>query len=183
VTLNSIGSAATSISGTANVSSTSSGLLLDAVCGLVGFLLTALYDCNPASIAIPITVFADHPILDTAVATSYSWFLRNKWHELTYYAVASTYTPTVGLPATQPSCATGSTCLSVTNVTPAGGQRALLILAGRSINGSARPDSTLANYLDQGNATGAYVKLPVNSGNTHSTPQRFNDRIVVVDSN
>ena len=68
-------------------------------------------------------------------------------------------------------------CISVTNVTPSGGQRAILILAGRSIDGSTRPSPTLSHYLEFGNALAAYEKRTVSRVNA------FNDRVVVVDTN
>ena len=155
-----------------------SGALATASCPAIIHVILSIYTCtasNTATVTAPITVFSDHPLVDSTNA-DYGWFTRNKWHELTYYAIASGYS-TTPLPA-QPACTTGANCISVTNVTPSGGQRAILILAGRSINGSTRPSSTLSNYLELGNATAAYEKQTV----TRSSPP-FNDRIVVVDSN
>jgi hypothetical protein len=125
-------------------------------------------------------VIADHALLDTADPTT-GWFARNEWFRQTYYAVAAGYTAAT-LP---PSCTTGTNCLTVTNVAPAGAQRAILILGGRSLNGSVRPDptATRANYLESGNATGAYTRKTVSAGAAVPVAQRFNDRIVVVDSN
>jgi hypothetical protein len=67
----------------------------------------------------------------------------------------------------------------VTNVSPANTQAAMLILAGRSINGAPRPSSTLGDYLEgtNKNGTGTFVKQTV------STASVFNDRVIVVDSN
>ena len=107
-------------------------------------------------------VIGDHPLLDPSNSTT-GWFARNEWFRVAYYAVAQGYTNTP-LPFA-PSCTTGSNCLTVANVTPAGAQRALLILAGRSINGNARPSSTLADYLEFGNRTGNYEKQTVTGAN------------------
>jgi hypothetical protein len=98
----------------------------------------------------------DHALLDTADATT-GWFARNEWFRVAYYAVAQGYT-TATLPTT---CTTGTNCLFVANVTPAGAQRAILILAGRSLNGNARPSAALADYLEFGNRTANFEKLPV----------------------
>src|SRR5204863_854770 len=101
-------------------------------------------------------------LLDTRSAgASTSWFTRNKWHELTYYVVASGFTP-AALPAA-PACSDVAvvTCLTITNLTPTSKQRAILILAGRSINGSTRPSATLANYLEFGNATATYERQTI----------------------
>ncbi len=132
-------------------------------------------------IYVPGNATADHPLLDTRTAgASTSWFARNEWHKLAYYAIAPGYAASGAAPR---SCATGSSCLSVANVTPAGGQRSILILAGRSINGSARPSTTLGDYLDFGNATGSYEKQPVSTAIAAAQKKPFNDRVVVVDSN
>jgi hypothetical protein len=120
---------------------------------------------------------SDHALLSSTDPTT-GWFVRNEWYRLAYYAVASNYAPGGSL-----SCTTGSTCLTVTNLAPAGAQRAILILAGRSINGTARPSSALANYLESGNATSSYIKLPATVSSSVPAAQRFNDRIVVVDTN
>jgi len=128
----------------------------------------------------------DHALLDRSDPTT-GWFVRNEWYRLAYYAVASGHTASV-LPAAR-SCTTGGTCLSVVDgdaarpITPAGGQRALLILAGRSINASTRPSATLANYLEFGNASGSFERQIVSTAIDASLKRPFNDRIVVVDSN
>lgn len=113
----------------------------------------------------------DRALLDSTDPTT-GWFVRNEWYRLVYYAIAPNYAPGGSL-----SCTTGSSCLTVTNLAPAGAQRSLLILAGRSINGTARPNSTLPNYLEGGNQTNNYVKKAVSNASS------YNDRFVVVDSN
>ena len=176
--LNSSGSAAITLNGTTTVSNDSGGLL-----GLVSNLLCGLglgtIGCTQANIAVPITLLADHALLDKTDPT-FGWFVRNKWHELTYYVVTPNYTPSV-LPGMPPAPCSGG-CITVSNVSPAGGQRALLILAGRSINGSARPSATLGDYLEFGNATGSFERQTVSTVNQPALKRAFNDRIVVVDS-
>ena len=130
-------------------------------------------------IRIDRTVIGDHPLLDTSTAAATGWFARNEWYRLTYYAVAAGHTAGT-LP---PSCTTGTNCLSIANVTPAGAQRAILILGGRSINGTARPSSTPANYLEFGNAIGAFTRNTVSASAAIPVAQRFNDRVVVIGSN
>ncbi len=128
---------------------------------------------------VPAQATMDHPLLDASTASATGWFLRNEWHKLTYYAAAPGYTAAAAAPR---ACATGTSCLSIANVSPAGAQRAILILAGRSINGSARPSAALGDYLEFGNATAAYERRAVGA-NTLVPAQRFNDRIVVMGSN
>ena len=123
-------------------------------------------------------VMNDHALLDTTAATI-GWFARNEWYRVAYYAVAQGHTVTTS----PPSCTTGTNCLTVANVSPAGAQRALLILTGASVNGSARPSTTLANYLESGNETGAYTRMTVRTGTVVPLAQRFNDRVLVVDTN
>ena len=110
------------------------------------------------SIFVPGNATTDHSLLDATTASATGWFLRNEWHKLTYYAVAPGYTAVTVAPR---SCTTLGTCLSAANVTPAGAQRAILLLAGRSINGSARPSSTLSDYLEFGNASGTFERQSV----------------------
>ena len=135
-------------------------------------------------VSIQRSVLGDHAFLSTTLDTSNpadkTWFMRNRWYRMTYYAVASGHTSAI-LPSNR-SCTTGSTCLTVTStdgarpITPAGGQRVILILAGRSLSSSSRPNGMLTDYLESGNATGAFIRQVV-SRNT------FNDRVVVVSSN
>jgi hypothetical protein len=105
--------------------------------------------------------FSDHPMLDETDA-DIGWFYRNEWYRTLYYAVAPGYAGT-----SAPACATGSTCLSVSSrdpvnpLTPSNAQRAILILTGRSVNGSARPSSALTDYLELGNATAKYERRTV----------------------
>jgi hypothetical protein len=115
-------------------------------------------------------VIGDHPLLDPA-ASATGWFVRNEWYRLLYYALSPGHSASAAPPR---AC---STCLHVANLAPAGGQRAILILAGRSLQGSARPNGRLADFLEGGNADLDldFEQRPVNSG--------FNDRIVVVAAN
>jgi hypothetical protein len=223
--MTSAGAAPFTISGTAPTTAGSGlfGALGSALCGIA---LPLFNTCKTETITIPMNaVLVDHPFLDstTTGAGATGWFIRNKWHELTYYVVASGFTPAV-LPAA-PACSDGSTCLVARNpagslttlnggiaatdttlvvasssgapatnfrmqvdaevmrvtavagttwtvvrgtegssaashndqsrVKLVGRDRAIVILAGRSINGSVRPSATLADYLEFGNATAA----------------------------
>jgi hypothetical protein len=129
------------------------------------------------------SLFGDHSLLDstsTGIGTT-GWFVRNEWYRLLYYVVASGHTA-AALP-TPPTCTVNGSCLRVANVTPDWSQRALLFLAGQSINGSARPSSTLADYLEPTNSTGTYTRLPVRVGKAIPDAQKFNDRVMVISSN
>jgi hypothetical protein len=101
----------------------------------------------------------DHALLDTANATT-GWFARNEWYRLVYYAMSPSNTAVEV--ATERSCsAAPADCLTVTNMTPSSSKSALLVLAGRSVNGSTRPSATLADYLEFGNANAVYEKQSV----------------------
>jgi hypothetical protein len=115
-------------------------------------------------------VIADHPLLDAAAPVS-GWFVRNEWYRLLYYALAPGHAASAAPPR---AC---GTCLHVGNLGPAGKQRAILILAGRSLSGAARPTGRLADFLEGANADLDldFEIRPVNSA--------FNDRIVVVEAN
>ena len=149
------GSASITLNGNANVTG-AGGFLGDILCGLV-FPLNLILGCKQSTISVPIRLVADHPILDTSTAASYGWFLRNKWHQVTYYAVAANQAPG-GAP--NPSCNNSTTCLTVANPPATGGaagtQRAIAIMMGRSINGRARPGALLGDYLEFGNVGAAY---------------------------
>jgi hypothetical protein len=124
-------------------------------------------------IRIDRAVITDHALLSSSDTTT-GWFVRNEWYRLVYYAVAQGHTAAT-LP---PSCVTGASCLSATNVTPAGSQRALLILAGRSLTGATRPNANLSDFLDSAeNRNGNTTFEQANVGRS------FNDRIVVIDRN
>jgi hypothetical protein len=140
------------------------------------------------------SIFGDHALLSSADATT-GWFVRNEWYRLLYYATAAGYTAAT-LPAA-PSCNTGMTCLSVANgdptrpITPAGGQRAILIFAGSSVAGQTRPSATRGDYFEFANATGTgalalpFERQPVKKSRVVNAALKapFNDRIIVIGSN
>jgi hypothetical protein len=115
-------------------------------------------------------VIADHPLLDPA-APATGWFVRNEWYRLVYYATSP------GHAANAPAPRACEPCLPVANLAPAGAPRAILVLAGRSLGGVARPNALLDDFLEGANAAAElrFEQRPVNSA--------FNDRIVVVDAN
>jgi len=151
-------------------------LISDALCGLLGIA------CYQINISMPITLLADHPVLNSADPTT-GWFMRNEWYRVLYYAAAQATTP-AALP-TAPACTAGTTCVTVSNLTPLpnDNKRAILILTGRSINGNARPSGTLTDYLEFGNAAGNFERQPVSTAVAPALKKPFNDRIVVVDTN
>jgi hypothetical protein len=115
-------------------------------------------------------VIGDHALLDPA-APATGWFVRNEWYRLVYYATAPDHAASAAAPR---AC---TACLQVANLAPAGKQRAILILAGRSLGGAARPNGTLADFVEGANAD-------LDLGFEQRAANRFfNDRIVVLDAN
>jgi hypothetical protein len=136
-------------------------------------------------VSIDPLAFGDHALLSTTVPESscpsygcFGWFARNEWYRLVYYVVSQGNTA-AQLPSER-SCTTPGNCVPVANSTS---KSFLLILAGRSINGTARPSSTLANYLEGGNATGAFTQNRFVTSSTAPDAQRFNDRLIGVAAN
>jgi hypothetical protein len=114
-------------------------------------------------------VIGDHALLDPS-APATGWFVRNEWYRLLYYAIAPEHAASGAAPR---SC---DGCLQVANLAPAAPARALLILAGRSLRGAARPNGALDDFLEGANAD---LDLAFESRAVNAT---FNDRLVVLDA-
>jgi hypothetical protein len=179
--LNTNGSATIAINGSATVSSSGTGLLSDLLCSITGFL-NLFYGCKQSTLSIPITVFADHPLLNSAGtgAASLGWFLRNKWNEVSYYTIAAGFAPSGSR-----SCITNSTCLYATYHSNNGKLRGLIALSGRSLTGATRPNATLTDWFEGSNATATgSTALPFQVRSpTLMINRTFNDRIAVLGSN
>jgi hypothetical protein len=114
-----------------------------------------LFPCwaeNTVQVAIPITVFPDHPALTTLFATAaptpnaWEWFIGNNWHQATYYAIAPRHAPS----GANHDCRVAPTdCLTLAGGALPNNTRAVLVFAGRSLaTFPARPNGILADYLD-----------------------------------
>ena len=177
LTVNGSGAAAAfNTDGSANVTSTAGGPGADALLPLgVGV---------PFRITTDIGILQDHAFLNATSHPTYGWFWRNEWYRLLYYAPALGNTA-AGAPT--PSCTSGLNCLSVTNVAPAGKQRAILILAGRNIKSApaTRPSANIGDYLEFGNADGntIFEQQPISTVVNPALKAPFNDRIIVLDAN
>ena len=126
-----------------------------------------------ARIRIPQLPF--HSITSASDPVS-GWFIEQEWHKLTYYAVSPAW-----LPGGSANCATSPPCLTVnglpSNEYPTiNDKNAILILTGRSLNGSARPSATLSNYLEPLNDTTSDYIFTHRVG----APGATNDRVVVL---
>jgi hypothetical protein len=144
---------------------------------ILGLVIPCLAN-GTATVTIPIGVFPDHPFLNAQGPTPLSlgtppdawfWFLANKWHHVTYYAVAPLHAP-----GAAGNCA-GANCLSVTVQagTNLSDRRAILLLGGNSLNGTIGSNRTLADFLDTAENRNLDLRFEQNKPNRF-----FNDRVV-----
>jgi hypothetical protein len=157
-----------------------SALLGNTFCGLP--IIGPILGCKLSLISVPIGVLADHPLLDPTNTTT-GWFERNEWYRLVYYA-ASVENTAYSLPSV--GCTTGSDCLRSSYPTDIQDIRALMILAGRSLNPtSLRPNGNLGDYLEFQNGDGGviYEQRPASRVFNSALNSPFNDRMVIVDRN
>lgn len=155
------------------------------LCGVVSWLFGLT--CYQRTVTVPMALLSDHELVDPGNSnaaggfTDHSWFVRNKWHELAYYALAS------GVAASGArSCTTGGTCLQVAQYSPsaaAGKQRAVLLLGGAKIGTQARPPVAVADLLEGSNADGNTTFAVNGVTSTLFKNKTFNDHLVVIDSN
>jgi hypothetical protein len=105
------------------------------------------------------------------------WFQRNGWRELVFYALAPNLLPG------STSCGTTGT-LSVTDFSspPApqrNGQRAVVVVAGRALNGQNRANKTIvANYLERGSASQPWNGTSTGYSTISPTSASYNDIVV-----
>ena len=127
------------------------------------------------SVRLPIGFLGDHTLLDETNATT-GWFVRNRWHQVTYYAVSPGYSPDGwGWCATPPDT---PSCIRVTNAPSVDGNRAALAFAGRSLSGTARPNDQIGDFLEGTNAAGVGTDYIFE---TRTQTRTFNDRVSVID--
>jgi hypothetical protein len=106
-------------------------------------------------------------------ASDTSWFFENEWYKQVFYTVA----PSLLLGASSNSSCTGSgDCLSADNGATYN-KDALLVLAGRQLNGVTRPTSTLGDYLESPN-----VNMPASKifQTQPRSPPTANDQVAIV---
>jgi hypothetical protein len=112
-----------------------------------------------------------------------AWFIANQWYKQTYYAVSPGYAPggvAVGSSAACSPLPATPSCLRVNNLpAPSNNKGAILVLAGRSLNGSPRPPG-IANYLESANLTAANDTTPFVYEHRAGVPTAINDRVVIV---
>ena len=163
-----------------------SGSLDNAGAGIV--MLDATMPWSDSGTTVTVTINNGNLITSPLISSTdpyAGWYTANQWHRLTYYAVSPGYAPGGG-----GSCSpTGSPrCLAVNNLanTPNNDKRAILILAGSSLNGNPRPSAPVTDYLEGQNATTAQNIVTGNYtfqtllGTVSSFSMALNDRVIVV---
>lgn len=191
VSMNADGSALVQITGT-TTQAPAGDLIADLLCGLIDPLLQLQLDCATYTISVPIGLLADHVLVrDDALQNPQHWFLRNRWHEISYYAVTAPISPSGAAPR---GCTNGVDCLTANFATPApnDNRRGLLILAGRALAGQTRPSPpnpiAVRDWLEDANCDLAGPDCSPDRAFTLRAPtlvinRTFNDRIAVVDAN
>jgi len=135
---------------------------------------------NQATITFPLPAPPGYlPRLTNASPTNpnITWFIANQWYRQTYYAVSPGFAPGGVPPGNPPACNPPPSCLTVNNLpAPTNNKQAILVFAGRALNGSIRPSANLADYLEGENSTPADFIYEHRAG----TATAINDRVVVV---
>ena len=139
-------------------------------------------------IGFPAVAPALSPVTDEAnTLNPLRWFVWNRWHRQTYYAVSDAFKPRadLGTRVVADACATAATpppCINVSGGVPKA--RAVLVLAGRYL-GSGTRTYTIANYFENENQ----LNTPANPSQLGTADyvfqqgprtKTFNDRLVVV---
>jgi hypothetical protein len=103
---------------------------------------------------------------------SLTWYFSNQWYRETYYAIADG-TKWGGGGGCGAGCLTVNKIAGTTN-----NKRAILIFAGRALDGQARPPApvTITDYLEGQNATPSDLIFEHRAGG----PTSINDRVVIV---
>jgi hypothetical protein len=144
------------------------------ICGpLVGLLCS-----GSATVTIPITVFQDHALVNPGIGDAWYWFTANKWYEVTLYAAATSHLPS----AATHNCSSAGDCLTLAGGSPSSNIRALVVLAGRSLTGTPRPNANIADYLED--VSGYAAPAPNRDGDRNlvqgTLRRTYNDRFVTV---
>jgi len=143
--------------------------------GVGTVIYEATYPCAALCLSTITITIPDVTVSPIASASDpqAGWFIANQWYRQTYYAVAA--------PGYLPGGGAACPCLTVNNMPayyalPNNNKKAILVLAGKTLNGSSRPSPNLADYLEGENSTPADFIYEHRSG----VPTSINDRVVVV---
>jgi ubiquitin-activating enzyme E1-like protein len=140
--------------------------------------IPAAFNCaGPCSYALVVTIPDVAP--NSAIRfpdANVGWFIGNEWYRQTFYALAPDFVPGGNI-----NCTANPPCLTVNNLPPEyaapAKKEAILILAGRALNGTPRPSASLNDYLEGKNQNGATTAVYEHRS---GVPTSINDRVVVV---
>jgi hypothetical protein len=99
--------------------------------------------CSTQTFTVPLTMFPDHALVNPSTTDAWYWFVANKWHYVTYYAVSPDHLPGGGY-----SCSSNCITVSVQGGATLANRRAVLALGGRSLAGIAGSNRPLSDLLD-----------------------------------
>jgi hypothetical protein len=189
--VNANGTASITLTGSIDSSTLSGGflpLIQNLLCSITGLLGLTL-GCKDGTLTIPNTILVDHSMLD-ASNMQYGWFVRNQWHQVSYYAVAQEIAPDGSAACTSPAVNSSSDCLTVKySHTDLGDDRnrGLIVIAGRRLNSqAARPSIDLADWFEGENAdfsSAQAARIYTTREPGLNINRTFNDRIAVIDRN
>lgn len=119
--------------------------------GTVFLALAMPASASPVRIQIPRPPYNELTVTVPPSGSNAYWFVSNQWYKQAFYAVAPDLMPGGG-----GNCGTTPPCLTVNNLSaPNNNIQAIVILAGRYLNSSARPSPAgIADYLEGANLTG-----------------------------
>jgi hypothetical protein len=149
--------------------------ILATLSGVVNCTIGGNFLCYSSTVSLPMAFFTDQDFLDPSNA-AYNWFYRNRWPEVSYYAIAAGLAPSGAR-----SCTTSSNCLQVNYSADAGKHRGVLIIGGRKLGSQTRPATAVSDLLEGANAAGA-SPFELRSA-TLAVNRAFNDRFAVIDKN
>ena len=110
-----------------------------------------------------------------STAAGAGWLIANQWYKQLFYAVAPDF-----VPGGNGNCVANPPCLTVNNLASPNNKQAILVFAGRALNGTSRPSGTVANYLENANLAAALGTTPYVYEHRAGVPTSINDRVVVV---
>jgi hypothetical protein len=155
----------------------------DATVVFQGVLVNALPFPDGTGGKVTITVPITYGPLTDPSDPYVGWFVRNEWYRQTYYAASQGFLPGGGNSCNSPS---PYPCLTVNNLRasyapPIDNKQAILVFAGRSLNGNGRPMfNNLPDYFESSNLTAANNPATFVFENRSGVPTSINDRVVVV---
>ncbi len=156
--------------------------------GYVSLSLSMPASAGPVRIQIPppplqpspplVSTSWDNTMMTLATPSSAlgaGWLIANQWYKQLFYAVAPDL-----VPGGSGNCIANPPCLTVNNLASPNNKQAILVFAGRALNGTLRPSGTVANYLESANLSAALGTTPFVYEHRAGVPTSINDRVVVV---